>query len=55
MNASKSARHVDPVDERPSPAGPHDKPELTNPELTPGAGTLSDRTKKDGDVDPGAG
>lgn len=39
------------------PAGPHAKPELTDDEATPGAGTLPDapKDKGHGDVDPGAG
>ncbi|HEY0440211.1 MAG TPA: hypothetical protein VGD36_09050 [Xanthobacteraceae bacterium] len=36
------------------PAGPHAKPSQTNPDATPGAGTLPDR-KPGKDVDPGAG
>jgi hypothetical protein len=36
------------------PAGPHAKPSQTNPDATPGAGTLPDR-KSGEDVDPGAG
>lgn len=35
------------------PAGPHAKPELTNPDATPGAGSLPDPDAKD--VDGGAG
>jgi hypothetical protein len=35
-------------------AGPHAKPELTNPDATPGAGSLPDE-KGDGDADAGAG
>jgi hypothetical protein len=37
------------------PAGPHAKPELTDDEATPGAGTLPDRSSDGQDVDPGAG
>lgn len=40
--------------ERPHPAGPHATPEQTNPDATPGAGSLPD-TKKGGDVDGGTG
>jgi hypothetical protein len=29
-------------------AGPHAKPELTNPDATPGAGALSDEWERDG-------
>lgn len=36
------------------PAGPHARPELTDPEATPGAGALPD-ISKDKDVDPGSG
>lgn len=47
-----------PKDETPSekiPApGPHAKPELTNPDATPGAGSLPDETQT-GDADGGAG
>ena len=35
-------------------AGPHAKPELTNPDATPGAGALPSATDE-GDIDPGAG
>ena len=38
------------------PAGPHDRPDLTNPDATPGTGILprgDDATKRD--VDPGGG
>ena len=38
------------------PAGPHAKPELTDDEATPGAGTLPDAPAGDDrDADPGAG
>ncbi|MEF2072237.1 hypothetical protein [Consotaella aegiceratis] len=36
------------------PEGPHAKPELTNEDATPGAGTLPD-VKHGGDADGGAG
>ncbi|MCX5494957.1 hypothetical protein OSH11_09595 [Kaistia dalseonensis] len=55
MTSTEPVLPVDPLEKRPSPAGPHDKPELTNPELTPGTGALPDRTVKERDVDPGAG
>ncbi len=35
-------------------AGPHAQPHLTNPDATPGAGSLPDETAK-GDADAGAG
>ncbi|MCQ8783806.1 hypothetical protein [Mangrovibrevibacter kandeliae] len=35
------------------PAGPHAKPELTNPDATPGAGTLPDPDERS--TDGGAG
>ena len=35
-------------------SGPHAKPELTNPDATPGAGSLPD-DKETGDADGGAG
>lgn len=38
------------------PAGPHDRPDLTNPDATPGTGVLppgDDTSKRD--VDPGGG
>jgi len=38
---------------KPPAAGPHAKPELTDKEKTPGAGTLSDDNGKE--TDPGAG
>jgi hypothetical protein len=37
------------------PAGPHDKPELTNPDATPGAGTLNQPGRKKGDIDSTSG
>ncbi len=37
-----------------SPAGPHDKPELTNNASTPGAGTLPS-PKTDGEADSSSG
>lgn len=40
---------------RPPPAGPHAKPSLTNPDATPGAGSLpSGADDQGGDVDPGS-
>lgn len=36
------------------PAGPHADPSLTNPDATPGAGTLPSPSR-DSDVDPGGG
>ncbi|ALN74521.1 MULTISPECIES: hypothetical protein [unclassified Aureimonas] len=43
----------EPKEKTPS-AGPHAKPELTNPDATPGAGSLPDE-KETGDADGGAG
>ena len=37
------------------PAGPHDKPELTDPLKTPGTGMLPTSGKKDIDVDSSTG
>lgn len=34
-------------DPKPSPAGPHDKPELTDEKKTPGSGMLPDRDDKE--------
>ncbi len=42
-----------PREKTPAP-GPHAKPELTNPDATPGAGSLPDETQT-GDADGGAG
>jgi hypothetical protein len=42
----------------PPPAGPHAKPDLTDPIKTPGSGALPPRdaeTEKDIDTDPGTG
>jgi hypothetical protein len=36
----KSRRDAKRTDQKPSPAGPHDKPELTDPAKTPGTGIL---------------
>lgn len=36
------------------PAGPHADPKLTNPDATPGAGTLPSASR-DSDVDPAGG
>ena len=35
--------------EKPSPAGPHEKPGLTNPDATPGTGALPDPKKPEDD------
>ncbi|MGO4387532.1 hypothetical protein AB4Y85_08350 [Microvirga sp. 2YAF29] len=48
-----------PADAKPSysgmpPAGPHADPKLTNPDSTPGAGTLPD-DKQGGDADSSSG
>jgi len=37
------------------PAGPHAKPELTNEDATPGAGSLPSTNEKSADVDSGTG
>ncbi|MGJ3263893.1 MAG: hypothetical protein ACFE0R_11720 [Salinarimonas sp.] len=37
------------------PAGPHDSPELTNPDATPGTGVLPGHDRKGRDTDPGGG
>jgi hypothetical protein len=37
------------------PAGPHAKPELTDPIKTPGAGALPTSDRKDGDADSATG
>jgi len=38
--------------ENPPSAGPHAKPELMNPDATPGAGTLPPIGNEDGNVQP---
>lgn len=43
-----------PVEERMPPAGPHARPELTNPDATPGTGALPDQNTS-GDADGGTG
>ncbi|WP_043539270.1 hypothetical protein [Salinarimonas rosea] len=37
------------------PAGPHDSPDLTNPDATPGSGVLPGHRRKGVDTDPGGG
>ncbi|WP_372422037.1 hypothetical protein [Salinarimonas chemoclinalis] len=37
------------------PAGPHDAPDLTDPNATPGTGVLPDRAREGVDADPGGG
>ncbi|MGP9820242.1 hypothetical protein ACTZWW_09515 [Salinarimonas sp. NSM] len=37
------------------PAGPHDSPDLTNPDATPGTGVLPGRGREGVDTDPGGG
>jgi hypothetical protein len=39
----------------PNPAGPHAKPELTNPDATPGAGSLPSGKEKQTGPDAGTG
>jgi hypothetical protein len=41
--------------ERMPPAGPHDRPELTNFDLCPGAGALPSQWEMGQESDPGAG
>jgi hypothetical protein len=37
------------------PAGPHAEPHLTNPEATPGTGSLTQTDHSDVETDPGGG
>ncbi|HUO54780.1 MAG TPA: hypothetical protein VMU18_08570 [Rhodoblastus sp.] len=37
------------------PAGPHDRPELTNFDACPGCGSFPSQTQTGGEIDPGAG
>lgn len=41
--------------ERMPPAGPHDRPDLINPDATPGSGILPSPDDRDGDTDPAGG
>jgi hypothetical protein len=43
-----------PIDRMP-PAGPHDRPELTNFDACPGAGALPPQSRVGAESDPGAG
>lgn len=45
----------EPKKERIPPAGPHDRPDLINPDATPGSGTLPSPDDRDGDADPAGG
>jgi hypothetical protein len=42
-------------DWEPPPAGPHARPELTNPDATPGSGLFSSGKGQGAEVDPGGG
>ncbi|GGK45290.1 hypothetical protein GCM10011322_35590 [Salinarimonas ramus] len=44
-----------PEREPPPPAGPHDRPDLVNPDATPGTGALPGRSRRGIDTDPGGG
>lgn len=37
------------------PAGPHDRPELTNYDACPGCGSFPSQTEAGAEIDPGAG
>jgi|GEM_PF-3534512 len=39
----------------PPPAGPHDRPDLINPDATPGSGILPSPDDDTGETDPAAG
>ncbi|WP_349370774.1 hypothetical protein [Salinarimonas sp.] len=41
--------------ERMPPAGPHDRPDLINPDATPGSGILPSPDERDGETDPAGG
>lgn len=51
---SEPADKKDPANaEQPPPAGPHAKPELTNPDATPGSGMLpADNAEDDANAGP---
>jgi hypothetical protein len=49
-----SGEDAKPAEKMP-PAGPHDRPELTNFDLCPGAGALPSQREMGWESDPGAG
>ena len=41
-------------EDTPPPAGPHDRPDLINPDATPGTGALPSPDERKGEIDPGS-